>query len=425
MARRPPPRLGLRHRLAAFLAIVGPGIITANADNDAGGITTYSIVGAHYGYSLLWALVLVTISLAVTQEVGARTGAVTGKGLAALIRENYGVRVTFATMLALLVANQATTISEFAGVAASLSLFGIPRWLGVPLVAVVVWYVVIRGNYKNVEKVFLLLSLFFLAYVVSGIVVGPPWGEVLRQSITPTFSLDAGYLLTFVAVVGTTITPWGQFFVQAYVVDKGVTAAEYRYTRIDVLVGAFLTDFIALFIIVATAATLHVNGIRIEDAADAALALQPLAGPLARSLFAFGLLNASFLAACIVPLATAYALAEAFGWEAGVNTSFRDAPLFNGIYTFTVVVGAAVVLLPQLPLVTVMLVAQTVNGMLLPVVLIAAARLAANRDIMGDQANGPWLRAVLWLTIVAVLILTALLLLSSLVLPLFGIHPGE
>src|SRR5215211_733189 len=383
-----------RRRLTIFLAVVGPGIITANADNDAGGITTYSIVGAHYGYSLLWALVLVTVSLAVTQEIGARTGAVTGKGLAALIRENYGVRITFAAMLALLVANQATTISEFAGIAASLGLFGIPRWLGVPLVAVAVWYVVIRGNYKNVERVFLLLSLFFLAYVVSGIIVGPPWGEVLRQTITPTFSLDAGYLLTFVAMVGTTITPWGQFFVQAYVVDKGVTAAEYRYTRIDVLIGAFVTDFIALFISVATAATLFVNGIRVDAAADAALALQPLAGPLARSLFAFGLLNASFLAACIVPLATAYAVAEAFGWEAGVNTSFRDAPLFNGIYTFTVVVGAAIVLIPELPLITVMLVAQTVNGILLPVVLVSAARLAANRAIMGRHANGPVLNSI-------------------------------
>ncbi len=422
---RPPPRLGLRNRLFAFLAIVGPGIITANADNDAGGITTYSIVGAHYGYSLLWALALVTISLAVTQEVGARTGAVTGKGLAALIRENYGVRITFASMLALLVANQATTISEFAGVAASLELFGIPRWVGVPVVALIVWYVVTHGNYKDVEKIFLLSSLFFLAYVVSGILVSPPWGQVLRETITPSFSLDAGYLLTFVAMVGTTITPWGQFFVQAYVVDKGVTVAEYRYTRLDVLFGAFVTDFIAFFIIVATASTLYVNHIRIEDAADAALALQPLAGTLARSLFALGLLNASFLAACIVPLATAYAVTEAFGWEAGVNTSFREAPAFNGIYTFTVGLGAAVVLIPQLPLITVMLVAQTVNGILLPVVLVAAARLADRRDIMGEHTNGRLLRAVLWLTVAGVLVLTALLLVSSVVLPVFGVHIGE
>jgi NRAMP (natural resistance-associated macrophage protein)-like metal ion transporter len=424
ITRRGPAGRALRFRLLAFLSIVGPGIITANADNDAGGIATYSIVGAHYGYSLLWALVLVTVSLAVTQEVAARTGAVTGKGLAALIRENFGVRVTFATMLALLVANQATTISEFAGIAASLELFHVPRLVGVPLVALGVWYLVTKSNYKDVEKVFLLSSLFFVAYVISGLLVGPPWGEVLRQTATPSFALDAGYLLTFVAMVGTTITPWGQFFVQAYVVDKGVSMAEYRYTRIDVLFGAVLTDVIAFFIIVATAATLHVNGVQIESAADAALALEPLAGSLARLLFAFGLLNASFLAACIVPLATAYAICEAFGWEAGVNTSFRDAPAFNGIYTFTVVVGAAVVLIPQLPLITVMLVAQTVNGILLPVVLVAAARLAANREIMGDHANGPVLNAIVWLTVWATLILTALLLVTSVVLPFFGIDLG-
>jgi NRAMP (natural resistance-associated macrophage protein)-like metal ion transporter len=424
ITRRGPAGRALRFRLLAFLSIVGPGIITANADNDAGGIATYSIVGAQYGYSLLWALVLVTVSLAVTQEVAARTGAVTGKGLAALIRENFGVRVTFATMLALLVANQATTISEFAGIAASLELFHVPRLVGVPLVALGVWYLVTKSNYKDVEKVFLLSSLFFVAYVISGLLVGPPWGEVLRQTATPSFALDAGYLLTFVAMVGTTITPWGQFFVQAYVVDKGVSMAEYRYTRIDVLFGAVLTDVIAFFIIVATAATLHVNGVQIESAADAALALEPLAGSLARLLFAFGLLNASFLAACIVPLATAYAICEAFGWEAGVNTSFRDAPAFNGIYTFTVVVGAAVVLIPQLPLITVMLVAQTVNGILLPVVLVAAARLAANREIMGDHANGPVLNAIVWLTVWATLILTALLLVTSVVLPFFGIDLG-
>jgi len=421
---RPAPSARLRRSVLAFLAIMGPGIITANADNDAGGITTYSIVGAHYGYSLLWALVLVTVSLAVTQEIAARTGAVTGKGLAALIRENYGVRITFAAMLALLVANQATTISEFAGVAASLELFGVPRLVGVPLIAALVWYLVIRGNYKNVEKVFLVLSAFYLAYVATGILAHPPWGEVLRQTVTPSFSLDSGYLLTFIAMVGTTITPWGQFFVQAYVVDKGVTADEYRYTRLDVLFGALVTDIIAFFIIVATAATLFENHIRIEDARDAALALQPLAGPLAQSLFAVGLLNASVLGACIVPLATAYAVSEAFGWEAGVNTSFRDAPAFNGIYTFTLVIGALVVLIPNLPLVTVMLVAQTVNGILLPVVLIFAARLAGNPEIMGAHKNGPVLRAVVWLTVVAVIILTALLLLTSVVLPVLGIDLG-
>jgi NRAMP (natural resistance-associated macrophage protein)-like metal ion transporter len=414
-----------RRRLTIFLAVVGPGIITANADNDAGGITTYSIVGAHYGYSLLWALVLVTISLAVTQEIGARTGAVTGKGLAALIRENYGVRITAAAMLALLVANQATTISEFAGVAASLELFHVPRLVGVPIVAALVWYLVIHGNYKKVERIFFGFSIFYLAYVITGFLANPPWGEVLRQTVTPSFSLEAAYLLTFVAMVGTTITPWGQFFIQAYVVDKGVTPDEYGYTRLDVLFGALLTDVIAFFIIVATASTLFASGVRIEDAGDAAQALAPLAGPLAQYLFAGGLLAASVLGACIVPLATAYAVTEAFGWEAGVNTSFREAPAFNGIYTFTVAVGAAFVLIPQLPLVTVMLVAQTVNGILLPVVLILAARLADNPAIMGEHRNGPVLRVIVWLTVAATVALTALLLLASVVLPLFGISVGD
>ncbi|HZU07727.1 MAG TPA: divalent metal cation transporter [Chloroflexota bacterium] len=418
---RRPFFLALRRRLGLFLAIIGPGIITATSNNDAGGITTYSIAGAHYGYSLLWALLLATISLAVTQEIGARTGAVTGKGLAALIRENYGVRVTCFAMLALLIANQATTISEFAGVAASLEIFGVPRFLGVPVVAALVWYIVIHGNYKNVERVFLGFSLVYLSYVITGLLVGPPWGEVLRQTVIPSFSLDAGYLLTFVALVGTTITPWGQFFVQAYVVDKGITTKEYPYTRLDVLIGSFLTDFISFFIIVATAATLFANGWHIEDARDAALALEPLAGPLAQYLFALGLLNASMLAASIVPLATAYAITEAFGWEAGVDRSFKEAPAFNGIYTFTLVLAALVVLIPGLPLVTVMLVAQTVNGILLPVVLVLAARLADDPELMGKHANGPFLRLLVWLTVAAVVALTVLLLVATLVPPLFGI----
>jgi len=412
-------------RLLAFLAIMGPGIITANADNDATGIAAYSIVGAHYGYSLLWALVLVTISLAVTQEIGARTGAVSGKGLAALIRENYGLRITFLAMIALLVANQATTISEFAGVAASLELFHVPRLFGVPAVAVLVWYVVIRGNYKNVERIFLVFSALYVAYVITAIVVHPPWIEVLHQTVVPSFSLDSDYILAFVAMVGTTITPWGQFFIQAYVVDKGVTPTEYPYTRIDVLVGSVVTDVIAFFIIVATAATLFVNGVEINDASDAAQALAPLAGPLAQYLFGAGLLNASVLGACIVPLTTAYALTEAFGWEAGVNTSFRDAPWFNGIYTLVVGLGAVVVLLPNLPLVPVIQSANIVNGVLLPVVLILAARLADSPAIMGRYRNGPVLRIIVWLTVVATILLTALLLLTSVVLPAVGINLGS
>lgn len=399
-----------RRRLLIYLGVMGPGLITANADNDAGGITTYSVVGAHFGYSMLWALFLVTLCLMVTQEIGARTGAVTGKGLAALIRENYGVRITLFAMLTMVVANSATTVSEFAGIAAATELFGLPKIATVPLAAAAVWLLVIRGNYKLVERIFLGFSLVYGAYILSGFLANPPWAEVIRATFTPSFALEAGYLLTLVAMIGTTITPWGQFFIQAYVVDKGVTPDDYHYTRLDVLTGAVITDLIAFFIIVATAATLHVQGIHIEDAADAARALAPLAGPLAQAVFAVGLLNASLLAASIVPLATAYAVCEAFGWEAGVDRSFSEAPVFNGLYTFTVALGAAVVLIPGLPLIGVMLLAQTVNGILLPIILFFAVRLASDQELMGKYANPPWLNVVAWATAGGVVLLTLILL---------------
>jgi Mn2+/Fe2+ NRAMP family transporter len=300
-------------RAALALAIIGPGIITANADNDAGGISTYSVAGASYGYSLLWMLVLITFSLAVTQEMGARTGAATGKGLAALIRERFGVKWTLFAMVCTLAANLATTVAEFAGVAASGDIFGVPRLVSVPLAAVLVWVLVVKLQFRSVEKFFLLLSAVYLAYPISGILVGAPWGQVFRETVTPTFQMNAGYILVFIATVGTTITPWGQFFIQAYVVDKGVGPREYPATRVDVLLGAFITDIVSFFIIVATASTLHVRGIQIADAAQAAIALEPLAGPLAHYLFAIGLANASLLAASILPLATAYTLCEAFG----------------------------------------------------------------------------------------------------------------
>ncbi len=339
--------LGWRARILAALAVIGPGIITANADNDAGGISTYSIVGAHYGYSLLWVLVLVTISLAVTQEMGARTGAATGKGLAALIRERYGVRWT----------------------------------------------------------------------------VRPPWDAVFRAMVTPSFQMDAGYLLVFVATVGTTITPWGQFFIQAYVVDKGIGPREYPATRFDVLVGAFVTDIVSFFIIVTTASTLYVSGIRIESAAEAARALEPLAGPLAQYLFAVGLLNASLLAASILPLATAYTICEAFGWESGVDREWREAPAFHTLYTFAIVLGALVALIPGLPLFPVMLFSQDVNGILLVVVLIFAIRIANDPVIMGAHVNGRIARPVAWITATALIVLTVLLVVAS-IAQLLGIPIG-
>ncbi len=413
-------RLGAwRVRALAALSVIGPGIITANADNDAGGISTYSVAGATYGYSLLWMLVLTTFSLAVTQEMGARTGAATGKGLAALIRERYGVRWTLFAMACTLVANLATTVAEFAGVAAAGELFGVPRWVSVPLAAAFVWLLVVRWPYGTVEKVFLVLSAVYISYPLSGILVGAPWGEVLRQTVTPSFQLDAGYILVFIATVGTTITPWGQFFIQAYVVDKGIGPREYAGTRIDVLVGAFITDFVSFFIIVATASTLYANGIPISGAADAAKALEPLAGPLAHYLFAVGLANASLLAASILPLATSYTICEAFGWESGVDRSWREAPAFHTLYAFAIAFGALVALIPGLPLFSVMLLSQDVNGVLLVVVLVFAIRIASDRRVMGDFANGRVGNTLAWATATALIVLTVLLI-GSTVAPLFG-----
>ena len=412
-----------RGRLLAALAVIGPGIITANADNDAGGISTYSVAGAQYGYSLLWMLALITFSLAVTQEMGARMGAATGKGLAALIREQYGVRWTLFAMLCTLVANLATTVAEFAGVAAAGELFGVPRWLSVPLAAVLVWVLVVRWSYRSVEKLFLVLSAVYIAYPLSGIVVGAPWGQVMREMVTPTFQMNSGYILVFIATVGTTITPWGQFFIQAYVVDKGIGPREYPATRVDVLVGAFVTDIVSFFIIVATGSTLFARGIRIDSAAEAAIALEPLAGPLAHHLFALGLANASLLEASILPLATAYTLCEAFGWEFGVNRSWSEAPAFHTLYAFSITFGALVALIPGLPLFPVMLFSQDVNGVLLAVVLVFAIRLASNRQLMGKFTNGRVGNTIAWATAAGLILLTALLLGASLA-PVVGVTLG-
>lgn len=408
-----------RYSLLAFLVVLGPGLISAAADNDAGGITTLSIVGAHYGYQLLWVLLLITLSLAITQEMGARIGAVTGKGLSGLIRENYGVRIAFLAMLGLLVANAGTTVSEFAGVAASLELFGVPRYVSVPLAAVGVWLLVTRGRYKQVERVFLFFFLLYGGYVVSAFLARPDWSEVARASVTPTLRLEPLFLVTLISLIGTTITPWGQFFIQDYVVDKGVTRDEYRFTRLEVYFGALYTNLISLFIIVSTAATLFVSGLRIESAEEAAQALAPLAGPLARELFALGLLNASLLGAAIVPLATAYPICAAFGWEAGVSKSFREAPYFNGLYTFVVAVGALVVLVPGLPLVPVMWLSQAINGILLPTILFFVIRLASDRAIMGKDANGPIRNLIAWATAGMLIVATVALLVTS-VLPMWA-----
>lgn len=404
-----------RRRALFFLTVMGPGLITAFADNDAGGVATYSMAGAHYGYSLLWMLLLITFVLGIVQEMCARMGAVTQKGLAELIREEFGVHWTLFALLVMFVANVATTVAEFAGIAASTELFGISRYISVPLAAFVIWLIVLRGSFRSVERVFLALCLLFGSYVLSGVAVHPPWARVFHQMATPSFRLgDSKYILLFIATIGTTVTPWMQFFLQSTVVDKGIALREYRYERADVYFGAFLTDFIAFFIVVACAATIHkTGGTVINTAADAAKALEPIAGRYCGYLFAAGLLNCSLLAGAVLPLSTSYTWCEAFGWEMGLSKRWREAPVFYGIFTVTVVTGAAVVLLPDVPLMMAMLLSQDVNGILLPVVLVFMLLLVNNRRIMGNYVNSRTYNVISIATVAGLIVLTILLLASS------------
>jgi NRAMP (natural resistance-associated macrophage protein)-like metal ion transporter len=397
-----------RQRLLAFIAILGPGMITANAGNDAGGIATFASVGADFGYSLLWILIPITISLGIVQEMCARMGAVTGKGLADLIRERFGVRWTALIMLALLIANAGVTVSEFVGIAAASELFGIPHYISVPLTAIVIWFLIVKGSYKRVERVFLLMSLVFLGYVVSAFLSRPDWSAVAVGLVRPEFKLEHAFLFTFVAVIGTTISPYMQVYVQSSVVDKGVTPENYGKTKTDVWVGTIFAILIVFFIIVSTAATLHKAGIQISTAGDAANALRPLAGRYAQTLFGLGLFGASMLAAGVLPLATAYSISEALGFEKGVSRSFREAPIFLGTFTFLVAVGAFIAIVPNLPLIRVLLVTQVINGLLLPFVLFAVLRLVNNRELMGRHVNGPIYNIAAWLTAIVVTILSLL-----------------
>jgi Mn2+/Fe2+ NRAMP family transporter len=416
------PRPGLprflrrrRTQLILFLGILGPGLITSNADNDAGGIFTYAQAGAKYGYDLIWLLALVTLALIVVQEFNARMGATSGKGLADLIRERFGVRITVVAVLLLLVANVATVIAEFAGIALAGEAFGISRYITVPLAALVVWFVVLRGSYAVVEKVFLAFGLIYLTYVVSGITVNPDWGQVLQHTVQPQIQLKSDYLLLAVALVGTTITPWMQFYLQASVVDKGLRQDELGYARADVFVGSIFTDVVAFFIIVATAATLHASGhTNIGDAKDAAQALVPIAGEFAKVLFVAGLAGASMLAASILPLSTAYAVTEAFGWERGVGHTIREAPAFFGIFTGLIVIGAVAILFPGIPLTATALLSQDVNGLILPAILIFMFILINDKRVMGKHANGRFANMFGGATIAGVIVLTVALLLSAL-----------
>ena len=405
---------GLRQRILTYLAILGPGMITANAGNDAGGIATFASVGADFGYQLLWILIPITISLGIVQEMCARMGAVTGKGLADLIRERFGVRWTALVMLSLLVANAGVTVSEFVGIAAACELFGIPRLISVPFTAILIWWLVVKGSYQRVERVFLLMSLVFLSYIVSAFMSKPDWSAVAIGLVKPTFQLEYSFLFSLVAIVGTTISPYMQVFVQSSVVEKGVTPEEYTKTKIDVWIGNLFSTLIVFFIVVSTAATLHKFGIQISSAEDAARALTPLAGKYAGLLFGVGLFGASMLAAGVLPLATAYSISEALGFEKGVSRSFREAPIFLGTFTFLVAVGAAIAVIPNLPLFRVLLVTQVINGLLLPVVLFAVLRLVNDKELMGSRVNRPLYNLAAWLTAVVVTLLSLLYLLVTL-----------
>jgi Mn2+/Fe2+ NRAMP family transporter len=406
----------LRTRFFILLAVIGPGIITANVDNDAGGITTYSVAGAHYGYSLLWMLGLVALALIIIQEMSARLGVVTGKGLADLIRESMGVRTTAIIIGIVVFANLANTVSEFAGVAASMEIFGVSKYVSVPFVAVLVWLLIVKGSYKFVERIFLVASAIYLSYVLSGIFANPPWGKVLEAAITPSFHFDAGYVTIFVTIIGTTIAPWMQFYQQASIVDKGIRVEDFGYERVDVIVGSLFAVLVAAFITIACAATLFANGIQIVDARDAALALGPLAGQHAATLFALGLLNASVFSAAILPLSTAYVVCEAFGWESGVSRDWKDAPVFFFVYTALIVLGAGIILLPFKSLVEVMLASQTLNGVLLPIILVTMLKLINDKRLMGKYVNGRIMNILSWVTVVILIGLTVILVITS-VLP--------
>jgi Mn2+/Fe2+ NRAMP family transporter len=404
----------LRFRLFAVLAVVGPGFITANVDNDPGGILTYSQAGAKFGYGLLWTLVPTTIALIVVQEMAARMGAVTGKGLSDLIREEFGLRATFFTMVVLGLADLGNIAAEFAGVASAAGIFGISKYAAVPLAALLVWAVVVRGSYTVVERVLLVLSFVYFAYPVSAYLSHPNWQLAITHTLVPEVSTSPEYLAMVIGLVGTTITPWMQFYLQASIVEKGITTRQYAWSRWDVIIGCIITDVVAFFIVVACGATLYVRGIRnIADAADAAVALAPLTGRFASLLFALGLLNAALLSAAILPLATAYNVAEGLGFESGINKRFSEAPAFYWLYTSLIAVGAGFVLIPRLPLMRVILMSQVANGVLLPFVLFFMLTLVNRADLMGTYTNSRAANLIAWSTSVVMCVLTAALVWTS------------
>ncbi len=423
MILRFPLKLRRRSRLLAYLSVLGPGLIAANAGNDAGGIATYASVGARYGYRMLWMMLVITVSLAVVQEMAARMGAVTGKGFSDLVRERFGIHWTTFVLLSLFIANSALVVSEFAGIGAAAELFGLPRLIAIPATAALVWWLVVKGSYKRVEVVFLVMTLVFLAYPIAAALAKPDWAQVGQQLVVPSFQLDSGYLLLFVATVGTTVTPYMQLYLQSAVADRGSGAEHLARERVDAYAGAIFSDVIAAFIIIATGATLFVEHLDVQTAQDAAQALSPLAGPFAGYLFGIGLFGASTLAAAVLPLTTTYSVTEALGFERGVSRSFREAPVFLGLFTGLLAFGAAVALIPGIDVIQLLIVTQVVNGLLLPIELVTMVRLVNDRAVMGKHANGPVRNVLAYGTVGGVSLLSIAYLVVT-VLGLVGVNVG-
>jgi NRAMP (natural resistance-associated macrophage protein)-like metal ion transporter len=397
-----------------ILSVIGPGLIAVNAGNDAGGIATYASVGASYGHQMLWGLFLITFSLAVIQEMNARMAVVTAKGLADLIREKFGIKLTFFAMLILLIANFGVTLGDFAGVAASMELFGISKYISVPFVAFAIWFLVTKGSYNKVEKIFLFFTFVFFGYIISAFLAKPDWTQVFKSMVTPTLQMNTGFLLTFIGMIGTTITPYMQFYLQSSIVDKQLTLHDYKYEKLDVYLSAFWGDAVSFFIIVCAAATLFKAGITINSAQEAAIALKPLAGQYAFILFGIGLFGASVLAASIIPLSTSYAICEAFGWESGVDHKYREAPAFFGIYTFIIALGSLLILLPGISLIKIILATQQIAGILSPIILTFMILLINDKEIMGKHVNTPLQNVVSWITVIFIIALSIILFVSPL-----------
>ncbi len=395
-----------------FLSVLGPGLITAMVDNDCGGILTYSLAGAQYGYNLIWTFIPMIFSLIVAQEMGVRMGIISGKGLASLIREKVGVKITMFIMIGLLIANFGNTLAEFSGIVVSSEIFGVPPVISVILAAIIIWLLVIKGNYKNVEKIFIILSLVYISYILAGLMANPDWGQVATV-VVPDLQFDTPYITMVVGLIGTTIAPWMQFYLQSSVVEKGVSKDELKYSKAESIIGPIFTGVVALFILIACAATIHVTGTPVSDVKDVATALIPVAGEYAGLLFGLGFLNASLFSAIILPLSTAYYVCESLGFETGISKDFREAPVFHGLYAGMIFVCAIIILIPNIPLMGILLFSQVLNGILLPFVLVLMLLIINDKNIMGDYVNSRWYNIVSWIITIIITILVIIYVITS------------